>query len=59
MESATRRMSYNYKRILELIELEKESYKKDFTSIKDMDKNYIAIVIVNALNRAKKDIEKR
>ena len=52
-------MSYDYKRILKLLEEEREKHRADYIQIKDMDKNCVAIIIVNALNKAQKDIQEK
>lgn len=49
--------TYNWERLLELIEAERFKYKADMIQSKDWEVGRIAIVIINALNNEKRHIK--
>lgn len=48
---------YNFERLIQLLEEERQKYKKDFLNTKDHEKNRAAIVISNALTKETQHIK--
>ncbi len=48
---------YDYDRLLGLLDAQRAKYKADFVNPKDREKNRVAVIIVNAITDAKRQVQ--